>query len=102
MTVTLDDFLELCYFRGCVFLGGQQKFMISFLSLMENGGLCLSLGFQGTDYVLVLPSDFGRKTADLAKLATGIQSDTSERRWNYLSFDLIIGRWDAFQNLHSV
>jgi len=79
MTVALDDFLVFRNLCRHILLGGQEEFVISFLSLVEDRGLCLSLGFKGVDHVLVLPADLGGKATNLAKLAPGVESDTPER-----------------------
>ena len=83
--------------------------LLSFLSLLEGGGLSLiefmgsflSLGFQLLNDGLSLPTNFVAEIAQQAEFSEVLKSDDLQSSWDDLSLLGVIGAWDTFESLKS-
>ena len=71
----------LGHLGGDLVLGLVLELDVGALLLVVDGGLDLTLGLQGGNDVLILPSDFVGETSQHAKLAVGLGMECV-RRYN--------------------
>lgn len=76
---------------GLGFEGEVRAFL-----LVVDGSFDLALCLQSRDDVLILPSNFVRKSSEDAVFAVGLKAEHAKGRWDNVPLSLIIGSWNSF------